>query len=212
MKIDEIRERISSGNREVLKQSLAFIVERISNERVRASKAETRAVATLAFSGVLSGIVVVKLPNILQYSDSDSWILAFVLYVTTIVFLLKSVVFSLQALGVFQGNEITPELIFELQDKSEIDALREEVVYKIWEYYQLLPIGTARLFRVNRAQRNILASIVAFLVLGVVWLVSEEISLAVTEWFNIVVIFSSILALLLLDFIVESWNSFWYWS
>lgn len=211
MKIDEIQEKLSSEKIEVLKQSLVFVTERISNERDRASKAETRAVATLAFSGVLSSIVVIRSPNIFQYSGSASWVLVFTLYVTTIVFLLKSAVFSFQALGVLKRNEVTPDLIFELQEKTEVDALREEVAYKIWEYYQLLPIGTTRLFRVNRSQRNILAAIVTFSLLGIIWGISEKTDLAVTEWLNILVVSISLLGVLLLDTVAESWSNFWYW-
>ena len=212
MEIDEIREKLSSRNLEILKQSLMFVTERIANERARALRAENRAVATLTFSGVLSGIVVVRLQSILQEDTSFNWALIFAPYVVTILFLLKSALFAFKALGAMKRYEVTPELVFELQGKSEINALREEITYKIWEYNKLIPVGSTRLFWVARAQRNILAAVVTFSVLGISLILLKKTDLHLAEWLNIFMIAVSIISIFLLDFVVEKWSSFWHWN
>ena len=41
---------------------------------------------------------------------------------------------------------------------TEEEASHEMLVWKIWEYHQLIPLGNLRLFLTNRSQRNILTS------------------------------------------------------
>ena len=58
MNESEIRKNLSSENLDVLKQSLAFINERLFLERSRSAKAEKRATVLLVASGILSGFIV----------------------------------------------------------------------------------------------------------------------------------------------------------
>jgi hypothetical protein len=217
MNITEIRDKIPSNDLAILKQSLIFVNEKITNERVRASKAETRATATLAFAGVFSSIVIVKLPSTIRDfvsvnldSISYNWLLFFSLYAATVLFLLKSALFSFKALGVLRKNEVSPDFIFDIQEKCEYDALREEITYKIWEYYELIPVGNRRLFLVNRAQRNILASIVVFSALGISQILFENANFLITNEFIIFVVSTTAAAIFLLDFVVEKCNNFWH--
>jgi hypothetical protein len=221
MEVDKIREKISSENVAILKQSLGFVIERVSNEKARGLRAETRAVANLAFAGVLLSIVIVRLPTILQDYTFTNWALIFTLYLATIVFLLKSAVFALKSLGVLKRNEVTPELVFFIQQRSEIDALREEITYRIWEYYQLLSVSNERLRCVNRTQRNTLAAMATFSVLGIISFPFEVINLSVTKHFNpdlvdtftksmnIIVIAIILVSIFLLDFVAEKLGGFW---
>jgi len=48
--------------------------------------------------------------------------------------------------GEVRNDEIVK---FDLQELSEIAALREEITWKIWEYYELLKTSNKRLFYTN---------------------------------------------------------------
>jgi hypothetical protein len=208
--IDEIRNKVCSKELVILNQSLVFVNDRISNERVRASKAETRAVATLGYSGVLFGIAIAQLPSILRVFISVDYRLIFVLYAAAMIFLLKSALFSFKALGVLKRNEVTPELVFHIQKMPMIDSLREEITVKIWEYYEMLPVNSTRLFWVNRAQRNIFASAVAFLILGLSWILFDKIGFSVNDWFDKPVIVVTITSIFCTDRVIERWCGFWH--
>jgi len=54
----EIRKQLSSNNPEILKQALEFVTEKLDIERSRERRAEDRATAMFAVSGILAGFVV----------------------------------------------------------------------------------------------------------------------------------------------------------
>ena len=81
-----------------------------------------------------------------------------------------------------KGNELTPELVFDVQLLSKAEAISEELVWKIWEYYQLLPLGNVRLFWTNRAQRNLVMTITVSVLLGLVWFPVERLGVGIPVW------------------------------
>ncbi len=55
-----------------------------------------------------------------------------------------------------------------MQKKNEVKALKEELKWKIWEYYEILPLTNMKLFRLNRSQRNTVLAIITFMFLGII--------------------------------------------
>ena len=180
-------------------------------ERSRSQRAEGRAIAILAVTGVLSGFVV-HLAKLVGSPSNFQWIFFFSLYVGSMSFLLKSALYSLRALWALKGNELTPTLVFDLQSLSEIEALREETTWKIWEYYQLLPLGNERLFYTHRAQRNIFAAIIMFTILGMLWFLCKQITLHLPSWIVILQTIFVALFVFLLDIVSEKRGKLWHWS
>jgi hypothetical protein len=210
LKESEIRSKLSSNELTILKQSLSFINEKLVLERSRSQRAEGRATAILAVDGILSGFVV-HFAKLIGPPCDFQWLFLFSLYVGSILFLLKSALYSLKALWALKGNELTPALVFNMQSLSEIEALREETTWKIWEYYQLLPLGNERLFWTHRAQRNIFAAIIMFTILGMLWFLSEQITTPhLPDCIVYLLIMLIALFVVFLDMVLEKWGNLWH--
>lgn len=211
MNESEIKNKLSSNELTILKQSVGFINEKLELERSRSQRAEGRANTILGFTGILSGFLV-YFATLIGSPSNFQWLFLLSIYVGSILFLLKSSLYALRALWALKGNELSPTLIFDLQSLSEAEALREETTWKIWEYYQLLPLGNERLFWTHRAQRNICAAIIMFAILGLLWFIGKQFTPHLT---NCIVIFSIILIFLFvvfLDPVSEKCGKLWHRS
>lgn len=208
MQVSEIKAALSSDNINILKQSLSFVTERITVERLRSTRAETRATSILAVAGILAGFVV-HFSRIFGTLKLINWLFLFIIYIASILFLLKAALFAIKAHWSLKGYELKPDLAFELNKLSECDALREELTWKIWEYYQLLPIGNERLFWTNRAQRNILTAIISFSILGICWFFFSNTELLIPHYAVIFLLLVFLILILFLDVIFERVGELW---
>jgi len=120
--------------------------------------------------------------------------------------------YSIRALWGLKGYELTPELAFDVQSLSKVDAIREELIWKIWEYYQLLPLGNLRLFRTNRAQRNMFASIISFGVLGLAWFFFRTIGICIELFIEVICAAIVVIIALFLDRISERTGGLWHFE
>jgi len=207
----EIRKQLSSNNPEILKQALEFVTEKLDIERSRERRAEDRATAMFAVSGILAGFVV-NFSQSLTLPGQTGWLILLSLYLGSMVFLIKSGLYSILALWSLKGYEITPKLAFDIQFLSKVDAIREELIWKIWAYYQLLPLGNLRLFRTNRAQRNMFASIISFAILGLAWFLFKTFNTSVSLSFEILCATFIGIIVLFLDRISERTGSLWHFE
>ena len=165
MNPENIRAKITSEDPETLKRAISFVENRIALMGERAKLAETRATAMLAVSGVLAGFVVNFGKTIHNLNVLD-FLLFSALYFSSIFLFIKAVFYAVRVLWVLKGYELTPDLAFDLQGKSGIDALREELTWRIWEYWATLPVTNEKLFWLNRSQRNTVSAIIVFMFLG----------------------------------------------
>jgi hypothetical protein len=211
MNESDIRKQVTSYDVEVLKQSLSFMTDKLELERSRAKSAEDRATAMLAVAGILAGFVV-QSTQLLSVPSQSGWLFLLSLYIGSIVLLMKAGLFAIRALWSLKAYELTPELVFKVQGLSNTDAVREELVWKIWEYYQLLPVGNKRLFWTNRSQRNMFAAVIFFGFLGTAWLVLETANIFVPFYVGITtaVIIAGIV--IFLDPISEKLGKVWYFK
>ena len=208
MKEQEIREKIFSNNPEVLKQMLSFVTEKLSTERVRAKTAEDRAAAMFAVSGILAGFVI-HFAQILPSLGQSGWLILLSLYLASMIFLIKSSLYAILAAWNLKGYEVAPDLAFNVQFKSQTDSLREELIWKIWEYYQLLPVGNQRLHRVHRAQKNMFTSIVSFGVLSIVWFILDPVGITIKPIFETICAILIGGVVILLDKISQQISGLW---
>jgi hypothetical protein len=207
MKVDN--EKITSNNREILQKSLETINEHLEKERRREETAERRANMLITFIGIGATIILALSKNFINSSFSIN-ILVKVVFGTTLIFLTKSIFYTLKVFSVKQINRLTPELINDIQDLDLKEALAYEIKWKIWEYNQMIPVNTEKLFWVSRAIRNFILAIISALLLSSIifidrfitiescWLITIQICLGI-----IIVLYS-----ILVDYIFEKF-SFW---
>ena len=209
MNESEIRKNLRSENLSILGQSLTFVNERLVLERSRSEKAEKRATVLLAVSGILSGFIV-HFAKLIGLPNSNNTFLLSIFYIGAIFFVLKAGLYAIRALWALKGNELSPHLSFDIQGLSEIDAIREETIWKIWEYYQLLPVGNERLYWTNKSQRNTIGAIVAFTFTGVLWFIQKT-----TEFYTPVIscffiAFIMAIIVIFLDIFSEKYGNLWH--
>ena len=209
MNESEIRKNLRSENLFILGQSLTFVNERLVLERSRSEKAEKRATVLLAVSGILSGFIV-HFAKLIGLPNSNNTFLLSIFYIGAIFFVLKAGLYAIRALWALKGNELSPHLSFDIQGLSEIDAIREETIWKIWEYYQLLPVGNERLYWTNKSQRNTIGAIVAFTFTGVLWFIQKT-----TEFYTPVIscffiAFIMAIIVIFLDIFSEKYGNLWH--
>jgi hypothetical protein len=204
----EISKRLTSEDSGTLKQSISFVNDRISLIRDRAKVAETRATAMLAVSGILAGFVV-HFGAKLESDKTPENVLFAVLYLASILLLIKAIYYAIKALWVLRGYELNPELAFDLQGKSGHNALREELTWKIWEYYQILPLTNEKLFWLNRSQRNTVSAITTFMFLGSILFVQINFGLELPWFFTVLITLVLVFLVLFLDPILEHFGGVW---
>lgn len=207
----EIRERVTSDSLPVLQQALNILSEMLSEERSREARAEGRATAVLAVAGILTGFVVSLAATFDESKNIEQWTLMglYVLYFGSISFLLKGGIYGIWATKGLSGYRVTPDLAFDLQPMTEVEALREELIWKIWEYYRLLPLANKRLLFTERGQRSVIASVICFAVLGFIRLIPDEVSFTTPSWVVFVIGIVMMVLLLSLDRIAERSGNLW---
>ena len=204
----KIYSKLNSKNEDVLKQSISFINERIFIIRERSKQTESRATSMLTVSGILAGFVV-YFAEILNGEKAIENIIVTTCYFISILFLTKAVYFAVRVFWVQKGNELTPKLVFKLQKKTEVKALREELKWKIWEYYEILPLTNIKLFRLNRSQRNTVLAIITFMFLGIIQSLKINIDAEITFLHKSIMMFFITVPILFVDSIIEHFGSFW---
>ncbi len=209
MNESEIRKNLSSDNLGILKQSLAFINERLLLERSRSEKAEKRATVLLAVTGILSGFIV-HFAKFIGLPESNNTFLLSIFFIGAIFFVLKSGLYAIRALWALKGNELSPHLSFDIQKLTELDAIREETIWKIWEYYQLLPVGNERLYWTNKSQRNTIGAIVAFTFTGALWFVQKTNEFSAPFILCLFIAFFMAITVIFLDFFSERFGKLWH--
>lgn len=208
MEIAEIKEKITSSDITVLKQSLEYVNQRISNERSRSDRAETRSSTLLSVTGILSGFVVFFMDSFFNGSiaQNDG---KTILFFSSVLLISRSLFYSVRSLWTYKSYELSVELAFDFQSLKEIESIRQEISFKIWEYYQLLPISNKRLFYLNRSQRNLLCALIILLFLTVYSMYISNLDLGLNGYFlkSLGIVF--ITMVLFLDTLFERFGTLW---
>ena len=211
MNESKIRERLSSENLNILKQSLVFVNERLVLERSRSEKAEKRATVLLAVAGILSGFIV-HFAKLIGLPESNNTFLLSIFFISAIRFVLKAGLYAIRALWALKGNELNTHLSFEIQGLPVGDAVREETIWKIWEYYQLLPVGNERLYWTNKSQRNTIGAIVAFTFTGVLWFIQKTAGISAPLILCLFIAFIMAIIVIFLDIVLEKYGNLWHFQ
>lgn len=206
---NEISKRLTTEDSNILKQAISFVDNRIALMRDRAKIAETRATAMLVVSGILAGFVV-HFGKTLQNQNISEPILFAALYLSSILLLIKATYYSIKALWVLKGNELNPDLAFDLQGKLGYEALREELTWKIWEYYEILPLTNEKLFWLNRSQRNTVSAIISFMFLGTIMFIRVKFNTELPWLLTAIIILALAFLVLFVDISMERFGGVWH--
>lgn len=206
MTFDEIQEKVSSADLETLKLCGARLDSLFADEKARVEKAEDKAKTVIAVCGVASAILG-GLTGTTNWRGAISFHLAIVLLLLSsgVFVLAKAAFFSLKALVPLQGYRASFELIFELQQYPHVEAIRYDIVVRIWVYERTVPINNGKLYNVQVALENIVYLIV-FALLASFFVIAFGLlgeALAYTLGFIIVI------ALLVFSFTLDKLGASW---
>lgn len=208
MNPEEIYGKLSSEDEKVLKQSISYINEKNSLIRERSTHAESRATAMLTVSGILAGFIVFFV-EVLNNENVKSNFIVTACYIVSVLLLIKAVLFAVRVFWVQKGYELTPDLIYDLQTKTDIQALKEELKWKIWEYYEILPLTNTKLFWLNRSQRNTVMAIITLMILGLILFLKINICFEINSLVKSLLLLFTLLVIIFVDIIFEFLGSFW---
>lgn len=208
MNPEEIYGKLSSEDEKVLKQSISYINEKNSLIRERSTHAESRATAMLTVSGILAGFIVFFV-EVLNNENVKSNFIVTACYIVSVLLLIKAVLFAVRVFWVQKGYELTPDLIYDLQTKTDIQALKEELKWKIWEYYEILPLTSTKLFWLSRSQRNTVMAIITLMILGLILFLKINICFEINSLVKSLLLLFTLLVIIFVDIIFEFLGSFW---
>lgn len=203
----KIHPQISSNLPEVLERTIAISTAQASIERQRAERAENRAAALFAATGVATGLLAHFGSTVLTSEAKDPRVVTMVLSAS--LFLMKAAYAALRTSWTLKVGELTPEFPLLLEQMSLTESLRKELQWRVWECRELQAMSMRRLFSLNRAQRNFVAGSVSFA--GAVTLDTLGVWLKVDVPTSALIVLALLLGVtvLLLDVAAEKCGTFW---
>ena len=175
--IEEIKENITSKDKDLLNQSLNLINEHLKREAKRGDSAFQRVSMLLTLTGILSGIFIFFGKLVLIDLNGNLMILIYFIYALIIIFFFKTIYFSIKTIDLQHALELSPNTVYEIQSMKNNEALRYEIAEKMWEYDQMLPYNNKKLFNYSRGQRNLLFGMFFILILGLLFIINGKIQL-----------------------------------
>lgn len=173
MNIEGIKSRLTSEDPEVLEQARAFITVLLEAESARGSVAEGRAGMTLGILSVVAGFAVTAAAEIVSRNGPTPW-LSIIGYAAALMFLLRGAYYCVRTVSPQKYYVITPDMIFDLQSGSRINALRSEIAHKIWQYERDIVPNSAKLYWLGRGQRGLFLGVACLLVTALLTWVHKE--------------------------------------
>lgn len=161
---NEIAEKLTSDNIEVLNFCKDYLVELSLDEKERNSRAEDKAQIILNICGV-GATILVGIAGLALGRQSFSLSLTVVLlFLSGVILIAKSAFYSLKAFQPLRRNVPSEKFAFDVQGKTPIDVLRYDIINRIWLHQRNLQFGTSKLFHLYDAITNFAAFIVSLLI------------------------------------------------
>lgn len=164
--MEMMKEMLSTNDVNIIRMCQEFVNERADLERMRGESAERRANIILSTLGASSAFLVFMASNLLGDPDKVGW-LVIILYSAAALWVARSVWYCIKSIRTQSRYRVTEESIFEIQDKTEIEAAKYLLSGKIWELQRSIQPNTERLFYVQRAQRALVVFVGILLLIGV---------------------------------------------
>lgn len=167
LSFEEISEKLSSSDAEVLSFCRNYLLDLSVDERARNTRAEDKAQTILNICGV-GATIIAGFAGLTLGQSSTLPPPAFVIpFLAPVVLIAKSAFFCLRALQPAKDFQSSEELVFDIQGKTLIESLRYDVAVRIWLYEKTLQFSTSKLFYLHRAIRNFAAFIITLLLVSI---------------------------------------------
>lgn len=161
----EIHDKLNTPDKDVLQHSLVIVNEHLNKENQRGLSSNNKLNSMLSLIGVGSVVLLFFGNFLFSNMDVQYDTIIKICYLFAATFLLKSLYYSIKTMSVSKVNRLNTDIIYEIQDKNFTEAIKYEVAWKIWEYKQLIPFHTSKLFLINRCQRNFFISILIIVII-----------------------------------------------
>ena len=208
--ISEIQRKITTENVDVLRQSLEFVHRCLHQESQRGRAAETRATVMLGILGVIATLVIAGAENLPTNSklEDAGWLLL-ACFVSCLLFLVKALFYAIRTISISKKYRLEPQMVYDLQDASHVEALRCEIAGTMWEYDRSIQSNSGRLFWLHRCQRNSYVSIMILVLFGFLSIEILRHSIVVSPYIPIGFGVVSAVAFLVLDPLAERVRGVW---
>lgn len=209
MSVDEIKEKLYSSDAEVLRLCNSFIEQLLGDDRARGQRAEDKAQEVITLCGAGATIIVGLVGFVFGKFPASLNLPVLLPSIAAMVLLGKSVWFSLATLRPFKLYQANQEFIYDVQGKSEVEALRYCIEVKIWLYDRNVPRNTEKLFFLDRAIRNFAASIFILLLTTPMLLVLIRTGGSRPNCFLILLALIPLIVSVVLDRVAERFSKMW---
>ena len=206
--IENIKQMLSTDDINVIHLCQKFVDERADIERMRGESAERRANIILSTLGASSAFLVFMASNLLGKPDKVGW-LVIIMFAASALWVSRSVWYCIKSIRTQSRYRVTEESIFEVQNKSEIDAFKDLLSGKIWELQHSIQPNTERLFYVQRAQRALIVFVGILLLLGVEVISRDYYSIQPNSCFLFIISILGVIFWFFGDYFIEKagiWN------
>lgn len=163
--IEDIKALLSSNDIETLNLCDKFLDERTTQEKSRGDSAERRANMILGTLGASTALLVFIASNLLDDSETVDWLIV-ALYIAMSLWIARAVWYCIKCIQTQNRYRVSGETIFEVQDKSKEEALKELISGKLWELQRAIQPNTERLFYAQRAQTALVTFVLLLLFFG----------------------------------------------
>ena len=209
MKFNDILKELASSDTDVLRICDVNADALLNSEKARGERAESKAQDVLKACAVGASILIGALGFVYtRLSSSPSWAVLLP-FLAGILFLLKSVWFNLMVFKPAKLYRATPELIFDVQGKTPVDASRYVIGVKLWLLEMNVPQNTEKLFYLARAIRNFTGFIFTLLLSGIVMIAWSKTGGSPRDYTLYAVEVLALLTVVLLDPIAERISNLW---
>lgn len=166
MTLPEIQGKLSSNDLETLVLCGTRIESLIIDEKARGQQAEDKAKQVLSICGIGAAILG-GLAGVIDWQVGSSLgVIIVLLFCAAVVVVARASYLSLTCLVPLLGNQVSVDLIFELQQYPRLEALRYDISVRIWVYERTVQINNKKLFYVHLALKHIVYLIVLLLLAG----------------------------------------------
>lgn len=207
--IEDIKSMLSSDDINVVQECKNFIDERAVSERMRGESAERRANIILSTLGASSAVLVFIASNLIKDQQQAGWLIL-LMYASAVLWVCRSVWYCIKSIRTQSRYRVTEATVFEVQDRSEVDTIKEFLSGRIWEIQHSIQPNTERLFYVQRAQRALIIFIVILLFLGGILVAKDYLSIHLPIWILVMLSLAILLFWIFGDAVIEKrgiWNN-----
>lgn len=175
--LEEIYEKLKGDNISTQKIVLSYVKKQIDEEKDRQKNVESKSTTLLGFTGIMASFIITYskfLYDMINVLNNASFLIQIILYICTVLALLKTIISSLDALIVTKYESwFHHENIYEFQTYEDIKIIKNWITTLVYSYLKKRDKINEQVTSLKNAQQYFACTIFLFLtnsVLMSVWL------------------------------------------